>query len=126
MSCDKVLLGRTPLFRSAAERYTSAGYDKLVAQKHRRCKIVRVTRNNLQILQGGLESTVAIHRATLAPKSRWYCDVPKREIECSTEERPCTETDSDDTHQSAKDSYFLDKTVRHIGPGHHLRYIVRW
>lgn len=76
---DYVFMGRPPLLRSAAESSASEESSKLLSRKQGPYSVVIVNENTLIIVQDGLESTVSIHRATLASNSRCYCAEPERE-----------------------------------------------
>lgn len=57
-------LDRPPLFRPAAERSTSEGYNKLLHLKQRRCTVICKNDKTVQNFQENLENTSSIHRVS--------------------------------------------------------------
>lgn len=69
---DKDYLDRPSLFHSTAAKSATERYNKLLSKKQGPYMVVCVNENMLRILKYMLQSTVCIHRATLATNSRRY------------------------------------------------------
>lgn len=86
-----------------------------------------VNDNALQILKDGLENTVSIHRATLSPISRHqYDDDSADKKEHSGAEEPSSNTKTDEQRGGDNNTYAVERIVRHVGSGSHVRYVVQW
>lgn len=98
--------------------------------KHGLYEIMGVNDNTVRIVQDGLENTVSVYRATLAPSSRRYCDRAYREQQrkenSSAGEKSCLEINMEESHHKADSLYVVDQIVRHIGYRTQLKYVVRW
>lgn len=87
MNGGEISLESPLLFRSATENSTAEGYNQLFAKTQRPYK-VKVAKDNIpQILQDRLENTVCIHRATLAPISERYWELPTEEKDKNRSEK---------------------------------------
>lgn len=80
------------------------------------------------MLKDGLEYTIHIHRATLAPNSKRYGNKAGREVygdeQGSTEEQLHFETDRKDSHHNTDSLYVVGKIVLHIHLEALLKYVV--
>lgn len=72
-----------------------------------------------------MQNNVSIHRSTVFPYSRRYCDKPYEHKENAIDDKKFVEDVSDDMHENADDPYVVDKVVRPNGLSSRLRYGVQ-
>lgn len=69
-----ICLDRLPLFRSAAEKSDSKGFNKLIPRKQGSFKVTGEMKYILRITQDDLENTASIHQTIVSRTSRSHCD----------------------------------------------------
>lgn len=122
---DYIFVENLPLFRLAAESSASERHSELLPRRQGPHKVVGVDEVSPRILQGGLENADSIQRAALSHTPERYCV----EVKVPTEQEPRLETHSGEgrkeTDNDTDNMYVINKVVRLLGSGPHLRYVVR-
>lgn len=108
---NEVYLDSNSLLPFAIESSAANGFNMFLARIQGPYKVISVNHDTLCSLRNGLENTVSICRATLAPILRRYCDRPYRGEEGPIEENPCSNKDSKETQQNFDNLYVVDKIV---------------
>lgn len=86
-----------------------------------------VNENTPQIMQDELETQFPSIEKPPRPTSRCHSDDKMAEREEDTsKENPSSETDSDEKKGNKQNAYVVSKTLRHIGSGPRLWYVLHW
>lgn len=109
-------VNRPPLTILAADRQSSAKYNKLISHTTVPFKILKVRYDILNIDENGISNTISVHRATPV------CRQVRRRLFRSKKHRRQALT----LHEDRQDEFLIHKIVGHHQTADRLLYLVRW